>query len=493
MNSIAQDRIRIENSREFIGGKLNGEDYQKLIGEVIFKREDTWIYCDEAIYFKKRSYIEAKGNVHIIDGDSVDITSEILIYDGNTRVAKLRNNVIFTKLGIMTLYTDNLDYDRVSQVANYFSGGKLVDSTNTLTSRRGYYDVNTNMASFKHNVVGKNKNYTLTSDTLQYNSATKIIYFRDRSILIDDEGNVLEYDEGIYNTLDETSLLERNIVRTESYIIKANIFNLDDKKQEYRAKRNVELVDTENDIIVTGQSAIYSKRTGITKVFDQPVLKVLMDGDTLFLSADTLVAYDSDIEAKKKLIAYHNVKFFKEDLQGRADSLIYEVSDSLIHFFTNPILWTEGNQIIADTISAFIVNKKIDKMKLVSNSFIVSQDTLSNFNQVKGRNVLAFFKDNKISLVQVTGNGESLFYALNDEETDLIGLNKSTSSNITINFENNKAKEVHFYTSVEASFIPPHELKPADRNLKGFTWRIKEKPTLMEVLGELKLLQKLVN
>lgn len=482
--SLGQDKIRIEKSEEFIGGRLNGEEYQKLVGNVVFRKEDTWIYCDEAIFFKKRNYIEAKGNVHIVDGDSVDITGKTLIYDGNTRVAKLRQNVVFTKIGVMTLYTNNLDYDRIEQEARYFNGGRLVDSTNTLTSRKGYYQVNTDMASFKGNVQGKNDNYTLKSDTLQYNSVTKIIYFRDRSVLTDTDGNILEYDEGIYNTLAETSLLEGNTVQTESYTIKAKVFSLDDKSKIYRAKNQVELYDLENDIIVTGQAAVYSKLTGVTKVFDNPVLKVIMDQDTLFLSADTLVAVDSDLEAKKKLIAYHNVKIFKEDMQGRADSLIYHVSDSLIHFFTNPILWSEGNQITADTISAYIVNKQIDRMKMVSKAFIISEDTLKNYNQVKGRDILAFFKDNKLDLVKVTGNGESLFYGLNEEETELLGLNKSQSSNITIKFENNKAKDVMFYSAVDASFIPPHELKPSDRSLKEFKWRSSERPTLSEVLGK---------
>jgi len=479
-----QGKIKIEHADELSGGRKDGE-FNRFSGNVIFSRGDTRIFCDEAIYYKSREFIEATGHVHIVEGDSIDITGEKLTYDGNTRVAKLRKNVVFTKKGIMTLYTNNLDYDREKQTAFYFNNGRLVDSTNTLNSRKGYYNVETNIASFKGRVVGENENFTLKTDTLQYNSVTKVIFFRDKTVLTDTEGNKIEYEEGSYDSNAEVSNLEKNIVYSDTYIITADFFNLEDKKQIYRANKNVELVDTKNDIIVDGQSAIYWKKTGVTKIFNNPILKVLMDKDTLYLTADTLVAIDSKIEANKKLFAYRNVRIFKKDLQGKADSVVYHVSDSMINFYFKPVLWVEENQISADSITAYLANRQIDRMELVSNSFVVSSDTLKNFNQIKGRETVAFFTDNKLSRVEVTGNGESIFYALTDDESDIIGVNKSQSSTITILFENNRARKVKFYSSVDSSLIPPHELKAADQTLKGFIWRLNERPTLNQVLHKI--------
>ena len=124
-----------------------------LLGNVILVQNKTTIYCDSAYLYKKRNFVEAFGQVRIVEGDSITITGNKLEYDGNTKKAKLRNNVVFTKLATSTLYTDNLDFDRPKNLAYYFNGGRLVDSINVLTSQKGYYDLNSNMASFKKNVA----------------------------------------------------------------------------------------------------------------------------------------------------------------------------------------------------------------------------------------------------------------------------------------------------------------------------------------------------
>jgi len=479
---LAQQKVKIVNSDQTEGTRKGGEQITKFKGNVIFERGDTRIYCDEATYYQTREFIEASGHVHIVDGDSVDITSQKLSYDANTRVAELRKNVVFRKKGVMTLYTNNLNYYREQQLAYYFNNGKLVDSTNTLTSRKGYYQVSRNLASFKGKVVGKNDNFTLTTDTLQYSSTTKIVYFFDKTFIKDKDGNNIEYHEGSYETETRVSELANNTIHSESYVITSDYLNVLDRQEIYKANVNVKLVDDKNDIIITGQSATYWKKDLLTKVYDNPVLKIVMDKDTLYLTADTLVAVDSKIEANKKLYAYRNVRIYKKDLMGRADSLVYHVSDSMINFYFKPVLWVEENQISADSITAFMANRKIDRMELVSNSFVISQDTMQNFNQIKGRKIMAYFKDNDLSKVDVTGNGESIFYALNDDQNQVIGMNKSQSSSITLLFENNKAKSVKFYTNVDSSLIPPHELKAGDKTLKGFSWRVADRPTKEQVL-----------
>src|SRR5690606_4178573 len=95
----------------------------------------------------------------------------------------------------------------------------------------------------------------------------------------------------------------------------------------------------------------------ITKVYNKAfIAKITEDNDTLFMAADTLVSVDSDDPAKKRILAYNNVKIFKTDLQGLADSLVYRTSDSTIYFYNDPVLWTEGNQLTADSITMLIEN-----------------------------------------------------------------------------------------------------------------------------------------
>lgn len=433
--TLAQRRVKLKDADQLVGGFKQGERFERVLGNVVFVQNNTTIYCDSAHFFKSQNKIDAFGKVRIIEGDSVEVTSSLLSYDGNSRVAHLRNNVVFTKLGLATLYTDFLDYDRTKSKAKYFNGGKLVDSTNTLTSRKGYYDVNTNMASFKTNVVGVNKDYTMTSDTLQYNSKTKIIYFHDSTVIKDKEGGVAVYQSGFYDTREKISSLHRGEIETASSKLQGNTYFLDDLKRLYKTHGNVVMTSKKENLIVYGDDGIYDKQKGIIKVFGHAYLaKISDDNDTLFMSADTLVSIENEDPAKERLLAYYNVKIFKSDLQGIADSVAYISADSMLYFYRDPVLWTEENQMTADSINILISKKSIDRIYLISNSFVVSEDTLTNFNQIKGRKMTAFFDGKAIKHVMVEGNGESIYYALEEKTvvkdadslrvTAMMGMNK---------------------------------------------------------------------
>lgn len=495
--AFGQKRVKLKHADVGKGGVKEGARIDRFIGNVIFTQNNTTIYCDSAIFYKSKNTIEAYGKIRITEGDSVTVTSSALTYDGNSKTAFLRRNVVFNKLGIATLYTDFLDYDRKKNEARYFNGGKLVDSTNTLTSKKGYYAIPTNMASFKTDVVGVNPDYTLNSDTLQYNSKTKIIYFRDHTTVKGSEdGETAVYQSGFYDTNQKLSSLSNGEIETKSYRMNGLTYFLDDVKKFYKAKGKVVMTSKEENTIIYGDDGDYDKIKGITKVYGNAyVAKIDNDLDTLFISADTLVSIENDDPKKKKLLAYNHVKIFKADMQGKSDSLVYSTSDSTLYFYSDPVLWTSGNQLTADSIRILLKGRSIDKVYLVANSFVISEDTLKNFNQIKGRVMIANFDGQTITHVTVQGNGESLYYALQEAEADknkddliepiptfTMGMNKIICSNMKINFKEGKVNNISFYIKPEASFIPPHELEEGDTRLKGFKWRQEEKPNKVDVI-----------
>jgi hypothetical protein len=183
-------------------------------------------------------------------------------------------------------------------------------------------------------------------------------------------------------------------------------------------------------------------------------------------------------------LAYNTVKIFKSDLQGLADSVEYRSIDSTIYFYQNPVLWSEGNQMTADSIKMLIKNNTIDKIFMNVNSFVISTDTLLNFNQIKGRRMTADFLNRKINRVVVEGNGEAIYYILEEDESASSGLNRIICSNLTIRFKDGKVNNLSFYTQPEGRVIPPHEITEEDIRLKGFTWKEKEKPTKSDVKKE---------
>jgi lipopolysaccharide export system protein LptA len=479
----AQKKVHLKQADNAKRGKKGDERYERLLGNVILTQNKTTIHCDSAHLYKKRNSVEAFGHVHILEGDSIDITGSRLEYDGNTKKAKLRNKVVFTKLATATLYTDHLDFSRTQNLAYYYNGGRLVDSINVLTSNKGYYNTLSNLASFKKNVNVKNPDYTMTADSLQYNSRTKIIYFVTETTVVNKDSSTFVYKNGIYNTRTKVSDVKKGTGESEDYTIVGDNYDFDGIRNLGKVRGNVVMTSKKENLLIYGQASDYFKAKGITKVYDNAyVAKVTDDNDTLYMSADTLVSIDNEDETKKRLLAYHNVKIYKKDMQGVADSLEYRPTDSTIYFYNKPVLWSQGNQMTADSLRMLIQNNTISKIYLIANAFVISQDTMLNFNQIKGRKMTAELANSKINKVIVLGNGESLYYILDDKTKDFMGMNKIICSNITIRFVEGKVNNLSFYVKPDAQFIPPHELKLDQKILKGFDWRGDKKPKRADVV-----------
>ncbi len=492
LTAFSQKKVKLIHADSLKGSVKDGKRFDRLLGHVAFVQNTTNIFCDSAYFYRSENQLEAFGHVHIVD-DSVDITSFRLQYDGTKKIAHLRQNVVFEKLKIAKLYTEFLDYYRILNEARYFNGGKLVDTTNVLTSRKGYYEVRTNIASFKTNVVGVNPDYTLTSDTLQYNSKTRMVYFRDFTTVKDIEGKVAYYQNGVYDTRKKFSNLNNGEMESPSYKIKGDAYFIDDVKKFYKVKGHVVMTSKAENMIIFGDDGFYDKKKGISKVYGNAfAAKVGEEGDTLFLSADTLVSIENKDLKKKRLLAYHTVKIFKKDMQGIADSLAYVSFDSTLYFYRDPVLWNDENQMTADSIHMLLKNKQIYRIYMVSNSFVVSIDSLKDYNQIKGRRMTTYFENKKIHHVIVEGNGESIYHALEEKDikkdsllikiTILAGMNKIICSNMRLDFKAGKIHNINFYIKPDASFFPPHEIKESDRKLKGFSWRGDKRPKRKDVV-----------
>ena len=470
-------RYKAEGSLE--SGRRDGESYRKLVDKVVFTQENTTVYCDSSLFFSKRNVMEAFGHVKIVDDPAV-ITSVELLYEGDARMARLRKNVVYRE-GERRLYTDFLDYDLDGEIAHYFNGGKLIDSTNTLTSKIGYSFSKDNYAQFYTNVVLIAPDFTLKTDTLKYNTTTKVAYTYGPTEIIDNKGTTLHAKGGEFRTeYDESDFIEGNI-ETEDYYLEGDELYFDDQDRYYKAISNVKMTAKNDDVIIIGDEGFYDRKNGISKIFGRPVMKRIMEADTFYLTADTLVAIESEYDSAKRILAYPNIKIFKENLQGKADSMAYFISDSLLFFYTDPIMWNEQNQITADTISVEIKNEVLDKMNLMNDAFLVSEDTIKNYNQIKGREMITYFVDSEINHIDVNGNGEILYYALEEGDSLLMGMNKIFCARMQIRFKEQKLSSFSVYTNPEAKFIPPHELTDDVKYLAGYSWREEERPELFDV------------
>ena len=479
---FAQKRLRYSAEKQQ-GKRVDGARIDYLIDNVIIKQGETTIYADSAIIQQKERTAEAFGNVRVTEGDSVDIRAKKLIYGGGSGTARLRQNVIYRD-GETTLFTDSLDYNKFDGIARYFGGGRMVDEENTLISQSGIFDKKNNVARFYGGVKLESKDGTVTSDTLFYNTATKVATFKGPTRTIRPDGSESYAETGlVYDTGSKNTTLMSGEIENDDYIITGQSLNYDQVNDLFTATGNVVMTSKKDDVIITGGRSVYNKKTGKTFVYENPVMRKPVQGDTLYLAADTLVSIEAELDQDKRLLAYQNVRIYKNDLQGIADSLVYFLADSSLFFYQDPVLWNEQSQLSGDTVSVQMRGNEIEQLKLRSNGFMVSKDTIGNFNQVKGRQITAFFEEKALDRVNVEGNGESIYFVLEEKENTLVGMNRITSGSMAMRFVESQLDHINFYQEPEGKFMPPHEVQEPDKQLSGFAWRSAERPTRESVLN----------
>ena len=477
--SRAQKRIKYTAKGKQEVVRKEGQSIRYLIDSVVFVQKETTVFCDSAIYIKAENQMRAYDHVKIIN-DSTVVTSDRLLYQGENRIAQLREDVVY-KRGFQELYTNHLDYSLDTEVAYYFNGGKLIDTTNILSSTLGYFYAKENIARFYQSVVLESPEFILKTDTLRYNTLTKVAYSFGPTEVINKEGTIIYSDGGEFRTeISQTKISSGNI-ETSEYILSGDELFFDDFNQYYLGEGNVKLTSKENNLILLGDEGYHDKINGFSKIYGNAIMKKIMKLDTFYIAADTMMAIESEYDSVRRILAYPDIRIFKMNVQGIADSSAYFLADSIIMLYQNPVLWTAENQVLSDTMAIHLNDSSIEKMDLKRNAFLITQDSVQNFNQIKGRLMNIYFLNKSLNYIDINGNCESLFHSMDETDTVLLGINKMLTSNMTIRFLNNQILNFTLYKSPEGRFLPPHEITEADKTLDGFNWMITRRPSLEDI------------
>jgi lipopolysaccharide export system protein LptA len=717
---------------------MHGKNVLKVY-KGVFRQDYSTMRSDSAYFYVSDNAFDAFGNVNITQGDTLNIFSDKLNYNGNTKVAILTDNVkMIDKDAILT--TNYLTYNTATRIGTYTGGGKLVNKTNTLTSRNGYYFAFSRDAYFRYNVVLVTPDALIKTDTLRYNSGSRIAYFYGPTNIYDtkDKKDTLYTENGLYNTVVEQAFFgKKNLYKQGTKTLNGDSLFYDKLKGYGRAVKRVTFHDREQNITLKGDLATYYKageRTVVTQdpyviivtenkdstrrdtvplkpgvkpanptavktagvkkadamavkppagsmpvkmpgnvpitltdsaaiknidtlkkivAANQPAIKsVIATGvkkanalavkpptkgapvklaglsafpmakdtvkkdivprpadknvkrDSIYISADTLetqiVTYkdykliqeqerlshirDTTVKAKKlspaeqkkadkfltlappkwghddttflhrnyfgkpkpqaakvaakgkagsaglaglgnvksqddaggntatakpkssddenfdrdpifytppvtlsdtarvRIIkAFHHAKLFKSDLQAKADSMFYSYSDSTLRCYVQPLIWTQGSQLSADTINMQMKNKKLDNLTMYPSSFIVNIEPgdSTHFNQIAGKRMKGFFKNDKLDRMFIVGNAETIYFS-RDSLKNVDGMQRSLSSRMRTSFKNGAANNVTFLSKPEHRYGPLSKFTEDDKILKGFIWKPKERPVSKE-------------
>ena len=462
------------NSWEF--NKDIYQDGPRILGNVVMNHDSAFLYCDSAYINEAANKVIAYGNVRIKLSDTLNLYSDSLRYDGNTKIANAYSNVRLID-NQTTLTTDTLIYNRNTQIAQYDYWGKIVSDKNNLVSHHGYYYTDKKEFFFKDKVIMINPDGNMYSDTLMYNTVTETSYFFGPSHIISkDKQDSIYCENGWYNTLlDVTRFRDRARIYHEATFLTGDSMYYDRKNGFGQVFRKALMVDTVQNIILMGNYGEIHRENGFAFMTDSAVSVLVDKKDSLFMHADTVRATFDSAQNIKNVFCYYKVKFFRHDLQGMCDSLTYQSIDSSMTMYHQPVIWSDSNQLSADSIRLTMHNGQADSLKLYSSAFIVSKDDTGSYNQIKGRNVLAKFRNNDLYKINVIGNAQTIYFA-REEDKSLIGINMAVSSEMLIFLENNQLKSITYLNSPDAHLYPEKSVPPNERKLKNFKWEEKRRP-----------------
>jgi lipopolysaccharide export system protein LptA len=466
-----------------------GNTIQILSGGVKLKQGNTLFTCDSCIINSAANMFEAFGHVYINDSDTAKVWSDYLRYLTDKKLAYLTGKVRLTD-GHGTLTTNNLEYDVARKIGTYTNGGRVVNKKTVLTSREGIYYTDIKDIYFKNNVFLKDPAYTLSADSLLYNTETQVARFITSTTIRDSSGRVIKTKEGYYDLKEgKAEFTQRTSVQDKSLFMIGDQIASDDKSGIIQVQGRGVLVDTAKGINLLANQIFINKKTDALLATQKPVMTIKQGNDSFFIAADTIFSArltdlykDSLKTAKWKgdstdryVEAYRSVRVFSDSMQSASDSMFYSFRDSIFRLYQKPVVWSNKSQITGDTILLYTKNKKADRIKVYDNSFMVTEVQTGIYNQVQSARMDGYFIEGSIDSVRARGLAESIYF-MQDKDSAFTGVNQTTSDAIDIYFRKGDLYKVVLRSAVKGDLFPIKFKEPSAMRLTNFIWLEERRP-----------------
>ena len=464
---LNSDIIRFEEWRN--------PDAQRLMGNVVFRHDSMYMYCDSALFYQKNNSFDAYHNVRIEQGDTLFLYGDSLFYDGNTRLLRVKDNVRLENK-TMILLTDRLNYDRNTGLGWFFDGGTLLDEESTLISEYGQFDTNTKLATFMDGVSMESPDYTLTSDTLHYNTDTHTAFLYSPATIVN-EDNVINTSHGRFNTDNKSAvLLDRSVVEQnggENRMTGDSIV-YDSEAGLMEGFGDVVINNYKDKVDARGEYVYYNRDNDSAVITGKALLIEYSAGDSLFVHADTfrLVTFyneERDSVVERQMRGFYKVRAYRTDMQMVADSMLFTSKDSSLTLYHDPILWNEDSQILGEKIIFYMNDSTIDWAHVIGQALFVQWNDSAHFNQIAGREIKAYFKAGEIDYADVIGNVQAVFYPI-DSDSAMIGMNTTEGSNLRVHFKMQTVDKIVMHGGSSGVMYPMDKIDRKKMYLPNFNW-----------------------
>lgn len=506
--------LEFRNVNRYTSRTVDSGFIRTFAGKVVVYHEGTLFYCDSAVYSSFNRVLEAFGNIHINDGDSIHAYGQYLKYLASNRYAYLSKNVKLTdKKAILT--TSELEYDIGLKIGIYKNGGTIKNGNSVLTSQDATYYSDLREAFFKRNVRLKDPKYNLQTDSLLYNLNAEKVTFITETTIIDSSKRKIITSDGYYDLKIGKAELGKNPLIIDGAVSITGIkVAFDDKSGISQVEGNGVLIDTAQGITVLANQLFSNKNSGALLATKKPLLIIKQKTDSIYIAADTLFSgklsdlpriqdstkvldadfkntmlYASDSLAKKEnnkklskaeqdsanknrfFEAYHHVRIFSDSVQAVCDSLFYSGIDSVFRMFKDPVAWANKSQITGDTMYLYTRNKQPERVQVFNNGLAVNQSDSNLFNQLAGYTINAYFTEGKINYIRSRGEAETIYYIM-DDDSAYTSVSRMSSEVIDFRFDSlQDLEEIAYIFEPKGENIPIQKVNPKEMLLRGFSWR----------------------
>ena len=451
-------------------------DAQRLMGNVAFRHDSMYMYCDSALFYQERNSFDAYYNIRVEQGDTLFLFGDSMFYDGNTRLLRVKDNVRLENKS-MILLTDRLNYDRNTGLGWFFDGGTLLDEESTLISEYGQFDTNTKMAVFMDGVSLESPDYTLKSDTLHYHTDSHVAFLNSPATIVN-EDNVINTSHGRFNTETKSAvLLDRSVVEQndgDSRMTGDSII-YDSETSHMEGFGNVIINNYKDRIDAHGEYVYFNRENDSAVVTGKALLIEYSAGDSLFVHADTfrlVTFYDTlktDSVVERQVRGFYKVRAYRPDLQMVADSMMFTTKDSSLTLYVDPILWNNDQQVLGEKIIFYLNDSTIDWAHVIGQALFIQMHDSVHFNQIAGREMKAYFKAGELDYADVNGNVQAVFYPL-DADSAMIGMNTTEGSSLRVHFVMRVVDKIVMIGSSNGVMYPMDKLDEKKMYLPNFNW-----------------------
>ena len=464
--------------------------------QVHIKHKGIEMWCNEAIYYAKKDFIEAYGDVRLIQGDTLNMKSKYIEYSGKTQLAYASGKVVLID-NSSELYTDILFFDRIKQEAYYNQKGKVIrDLSGVINSDFGRYFTKTKKYIFSKNVVLVNPEYVIETKRLDFYTSTGHAFLYGPTTITSDS-SIIYCERGFYNTNNDTGyFVKKSKIDYDERRIEGDSIFFDRNKSFASATNNIKVIDTINNFLVRAHYAEVFKDKDSVYVTKRALAITVQENDSLYMHSDTLMITGP---ADNRIVrGFYNAKIYKSDISGKADSIhmnqktgltelinFYDIkSEDVFSKRKYPVLWHHKNQITGDSIHLISnpESKSLDTLKVFENAFIISRDSIGDgYNQISGKRLNGIFINNALKLINVIKNAETIYY-LRNSDYELVGIDKSKSASIKIWVTENEIDKLKKINQIDGYTYPESDFPENEKFLKGFSWREDERPKSIEDL-----------